>query len=124
MVDRWIGTETSHEMAVVVAHVHVDRREHVIHQHNVGVAVDRAGQGNARLLPARDVDALLSDLGLVARGENLQVRQHRTGFDRGVVALRVQRQAEGDIVSHLTTAATILSDARSHLFKWLARDRP
>ena len=53
--------------------------ERIVQQDNVSLVVGSPGQAQSLLLAATEVEAALSDLRLVARGENLQVRGEGTG---------------------------------------------
>lgn len=61
------------------------------HEHDVGLAhqrpVDGAGEVDALLLPTRQVDALLPDLGHVARLQQLQVPPQRTRRHRALCVM-------------------------------------
>mmetsp|Transcript_15581 Transcript_15581/g.24246 ORF Transcript_15581/g.24246 Transcript_15581/m.24246 type:complete len:1269 (+) Transcript_15581:1003-4809(+) len=77
--------------------VGVHRRERVVEHVEVGVGVGGPGEGHALLLAAAEVDALLADLGGVARGQHGQVRAQRAGRQHLVVPLPVERPAHGDV---------------------------
>ena len=53
--------------------------ERIVQQDNVSLVVGSPGQAQSLLLAATEVEAALSDLRLVARGENLQVRGEGAG---------------------------------------------
>ena len=55
----------------VHAHVRVDCAQDVVEEVHVGAHVARASEGNARLLPAAQIDPALADLGHVARRQLL-----------------------------------------------------
>ena len=77
----------------------VHRAQRVIQQVNVLVGIDGASQANALLLPARQIDALLADLGRVAARHDVEVDDQGAGVDDLGVELVVVVAAEEDVLA-------------------------
>ena len=78
--------------------VRVNRRQNVIEEKSFRARVHRAGEGDARFLPAGQVDAALADLGRVAVLEDVEVGGEGASVEDGVVADLVVGKAEEDVV--------------------------
>mmetsp|Transcript_22586 Transcript_22586/g.38598 ORF Transcript_22586/g.38598 Transcript_22586/m.38598 type:complete len:500 (-) Transcript_22586:454-1953(-) len=82
-----------------LADVRVHCTERVVHEVQLAVRVQRPREGDALLLPPGKVDALLADLGLVPRGQLLDVGPQLTDVQDPVVLLAVVLLLEGDVVA-------------------------
>ena len=120
-------------MGKVIPYVSVNRRQDVIQQKYVTVAVDSPCKAHTGLLPARDVDPSLSNLRGIPGWEGLQVRTKRADLQGSLVPLFVDGAtlgSEGDVffdasredpwllgaVTHSTTDLGINSgEFRQHL---------
>mmetsp|Transcript_12330 Transcript_12330/g.36629 ORF Transcript_12330/g.36629 Transcript_12330/m.36629 type:complete len:243 (+) Transcript_12330:2135-2863(+) len=76
----------------------IDGAQWVVQQQDVGIGVNRARQGDALLLPAGEVHALLADLRGVALRQSLEVGPQLASADDLGVPLLVQRAVESDVV--------------------------
>jgi hypothetical protein len=84
----------------VLADVRVDGRQRIVEQHDRLLAVRGARNRNALLLAARQVDAALADLGLVAGGEQREIGPQTARVEHAVVARLVDLARENDVVAH------------------------
>ena len=82
----------------VLADVRVDGTQRVVEHVDIGVGEDGARQADALLLSARQVDALLADLGAIARRHDGQVGAERARGQHLLVEMRVESRAEHDVV--------------------------
>jgi hypothetical protein len=82
----------------VLRRVHVEGREDVVEQHDLRARVHRARERDPRLLPAREGEALLADLGAVARVEEREVACEPTLRDDLLVPGLVVRRAKQNVV--------------------------
>ena len=81
------------------ANVRVHSGERVVHDDNVGVEVEGAGDVHALLLTTAEVDALLTDLGLVTGGQSVEVREQARVLDNLPILVFVPRLTKNDIVA-------------------------
>lgn len=72
-MDQTMGTERQRKRARDLADVGVDGRQRIVEEDERLGAVGGARQRDALLLAARQVDALLADLGAVARRQQANV---------------------------------------------------
>ena len=63
------------------------RREDIVEEEDVAVAIDRPGQTHPGLLAPGEVDPPLPDLGGIPRGEGAEIRTQCAALDRPAVAL-------------------------------------
>ncbi|PMB63663.1 hypothetical protein BM221_010404 [Beauveria bassiana] len=77
----------------------VERREGVVEEQHAARRVDGAGEGDARLLSARQADAAFLQLGHVAGGKGGEVRGERAGVDDLAVAVGVKGVLEDNVVA-------------------------
>ena len=82
-----------------VAHARVHRRQRVVQQHNVRVGITAARQRNARLLPARHVDAVVANFRVFAAQQH-QITLHLSRGDHTREPRRVERRAHQDVVAY------------------------
>lgn len=82
----------------VLADVRIDRTQRIVEHVDVGLGVEGARQTDALLLPARQVDTALSDLGLFARRPYSQVLLERTRVQNPLVELLVELGIEQNVV--------------------------
>jgi hypothetical protein len=55
----------------LLAHVHVESTERVVHDHNVATRIHRTSDGDSLSLPPREVDPTLANHRLIAVGEKV-----------------------------------------------------
>ena len=82
----------------VLAHVGIHSRERVVEEVDIPVVVHRPRQADPLLLPAREVDSLLSDLGAVTVRKNLEIGPQGASVQNSAVHLLVVFPAKSDIV--------------------------
>ena len=83
----------------VLAYVCVHRGERVVEEDCACARVARTREGDARLLPAAQVDPLLPDLRQVAARKDLQVGEERARGEDPLVKGIVHRRAEEDVAA-------------------------
>ena len=89
---------TEHPIEQLLADVHVDGRQRVVQKVEICLAVRSARHGHSLSLATRQVDAPLSDFGLVARWQHLEVRLECAGIEHRVVSRIIEWLAEQDVV--------------------------
>ena len=70
---RKYSASTYEPIKEMSGHMTVHGTEGIVQKYNVSLAVGRPGKAHSLLLTAAQVDPVLSYLGLISRGENLQV---------------------------------------------------
>ena len=83
----------------VGTHLRVHRGEHIVEQYDGGTGIASAGEGDARLLPAREVDSALANLRLISAGQLRDVRVESAGGDDARVERGVVGLPEEDVVT-------------------------
>eukprot|EP01137_Pigoraptor_chileana_P011814 Opistho-2@63273 len=81
----------------VLAHVTVHRRERVVHDNNVGLAVERPSNAHALLLSAAEIDTTVANPSHVALLQQFEVMLHGTRIKRLCECAGVERTPKGDV---------------------------
>ena len=89
---------TDHLLEDVLPHVGVHGGQRVVQQVEGAVAVDTPGHADPLLLPAGQVDSLLTDLCLIASRKHLKIRSKGTGVHNTLIEILVEPLAESDIL--------------------------
>mmetsp|Transcript_9798 Transcript_9798/g.28915 ORF Transcript_9798/g.28915 Transcript_9798/m.28915 type:complete len:218 (-) Transcript_9798:364-1017(-) len=83
-----------------LGHVSVQRGQGVVHDHNLGPRVHGSRNGDALLLPPRQIDAALPNLRLVPGGERLEVVVEGGEVDGLGIAFSIELGEEEHVVAH------------------------